>query len=230
MRYDLLICSDTHEAAPQVIPIPGAICWLHAGDFYLNKDVATGEDELDAQYAQTIGMLEGGEAYQWFKNCHLPIYAVRGNHDGYDAWGFFRTAHDISGVVVRIASQLLLAGIGWYGRNYCDLPSDSDFDCVCSALSDSVRRLKKPGDLLIMLSHYPIYAPPVAQSSADAFQRLRVLAEEIHPAVIVQGHVHQWSGMRYQVLMGSQSLLVVNPGAAGGVLSVEPAVGAFAFC
>ena len=37
MTYQLLVCSDTHEMLPAIAETPESVCWLHAGDFYLNK-------------------------------------------------------------------------------------------------------------------------------------------------------------------------------------------------
>ncbi len=225
MKYNLLICSDTHEAAPGIIPPPDTRCWLHAGDFYNNKDIASSDDESDAQYADTIGALEGGEAYQWFKSFKMPIYSVRGNHDGHDAWGFFRTVQDITGKVARVTPELLVAGIGWHGRNYNDLPSEANFTDVCSTLSGTVRRLRKPGDMLILLTHYPAYAPPVAKNQEGTFTTLRELAGSIKPVLIIQGHIHQWAGSQYDVLLDSKRVLVANPGGFGMAVSVDPAKG-----
>ncbi len=222
LLHKLLLCSDTHETAPRVRKTADALCWLHAGDFYLNKDMASADDDTDDQYADTIGALEGGEAYQWFKTCSLPIYTIRGNHDGHDAWGFFRTAHDISGGAVHIAPQLLLAGVGWHGRNYNDLPSESNFYHPCSMVAKAVRQQRKNGDLLVLISHYPAYAPPAHSDSPGPFARLRALVEEIQPSVIVQGHVHEWAGTYYEAPLGERRLLVVNPGPIGGILTVDP--------
>ena len=229
LPIDLLICSDTHETAPAVAPTPQAICWLHAGDFYLNRDVATADDEADAEYAETMGQLEGGEAYEWFKHAKLPMYTVRGNHDGDDAWGFFRTTSDITGKVVRLAPQLLIVGLGWHGRHYTDLPSNRDFQRACAAVGQGVRRLKAPADWLILLSHYPVYPPPAQSTSPDAFSCLRDLADEIEPAAIVQGHVHEWAGTQYEVSAGGRRVLIINPGPAGGILSLDFATNSASF-
>ena len=159
MEYELCLCSDTHESLPTAAPAPQALCWLHAGDFYNNRDQASAIDDSDADFTDTIGELEGGEIYQWFKKSRIPLFAVRGNHDGDDAWGFFRKARDISGKIVRLAPKLLAAGIGWHGRNYNDLPSHADFSDASSALSREILKKRKPDDLLILLTHYPISAP-----------------------------------------------------------------------
>ena len=218
---NLLLCSDTHEAAPQAGATVDALCWLHAGDFYLNKDIASADEEMNAQYADTIGALEGGVAYHWFRNGKLPIYAVRGNHDGHDAWGFFRTAQDVSGRAVRIAPGLLLAGIGWYGRHYNDLPTENDFERPCMAVANSIRRLRQADDMLILLSHYPAYPPPGEKISSHTFRRLRDLVAATQPAVFVQGHIHEWAGTCYEAPLGERRLLVVNPGPIGGVLTTD---------
>ena len=147
--------------------------------------------------------------------------AVGGNHDGHDAWGFFRFARDVSGRIVRIAPNLLLAGIGWYGRHYNDLPTENDFERPCAAVANSIGRLRKPDDMLILLSHYPAYPPPDRRNSPGAFAQLRDLAEEIKPALIVQGHVHEWAGTCYEAPPGERRLLVVNPGPIGGVLTID---------
>ncbi len=229
MPIDLLICSDTHETAPGIGATPQSVGWLHAGDFYWNRDVATADDQADADYADTMGQLEGSDAYQWFRLAALPIYTVRGNHDGDDAWGFFRMANDVTGKVVRLAPQLLLAGVGWYGRHYTDLPSNGDFTQACMAVGHAARRLKTSEDCLILLSHYPAYPPPADRDSQEAFSPLRELAAEIGPTVIVQGHVHHWAGSQYEVSTGGRQVRVINPGPAGGVLSVDVAAKSAAF-
>lgn len=234
MQYNLLICSDTHETVPTAhpqSPDPDPICWLHAGDFYLNKDIASTDDDAGAEYADTIGALEGGEAYQWFKGNKLPIYAVRGNHDGHDAWGFFHSVHDVTGKVMHLQPKLLLAGLGWHGRNYNDLPNDAAFAGISAAISRAVNKERQPGDMLILLSHYPAFAPPAVDNADDSFESLRTLAQTIRPDVIIQGHIHQWFSSQYEVDLpkakrgAAEHVLVINPGSGGGLLSIDTSKG-----
>lgn len=85
--------------------------------------------------------------------------------------------------------------------------------------------LRKPGDMLILLTHYPAYAPPVAKNQEGTFTTLRELAGSIKPVLIIQGHIHQWAGSQYDVLLDSKRVLVANPGGFGMAVSVDPAKG-----
>jgi len=204
------------------------LCWLHGGDFYRDKCRAKADLAL-LHCADRIGREQGGAAYRWFKDCPLPILAVRGNHDSFDAWGFFQHAQDITGMVVRIAPGLLVAGIGWHGDRYYDTPADRDLQPACRPVERIFRRIRQPKDRVILLTHYPAYAPPPDNVSPYAHEVLQQLAAVLRPVAIIQGHIHNWFGMSHQVPRGTAPALVVNPGPLGGILSVDTQTGKTTF-
>lgn len=226
MIHRIACCSDTHETAPSLSATADILCWLHAGDYYAYKDLASADD-FDPALASMYGELEGGDAFQWAKTASVPIYSVKGNHDGHDAWGYFQRANDISGRVVQITQDLLIAGIGWHGRHYYDLPTEEDLAEVCQKIRQAYAKVGagQAGSkhALILLTHYPAFAPDSAdkQESFQTYACLRELAAELQPVAIIQGHVHEWAGLTHQTPTGNTSILVIHPGPIGGILAIS---------
>lgn len=223
MDYKLLICSDTHETAPGIIAPPDARCWLHAGDYYLNKDTASTDDESDAQYADTIGELEGVTPINGLSSARCP---------------FIPSGATMMAMMPGVSfapSMTLQAKLPASGRDYWLRASGgmAGITTICHRMGvlltpvqlspAPVRSLRKPGDGLILLTHYPAYAPPVAKNKAGTFAILRKLAEGLNPLLVIQGHVHEWAGSHYDVLLDSKRVLVANPGGFGMVVSIDPA-------
>lgn len=232
MIYRIACCSDTHETAPAQSAIADILCWLHAGDYYNYKDVASADDS-DPELATMYGELEGGDAFRWVRIASIPIYTVRGNHDGHDAWGFYQRANNITGKVVQIAPDLLVAGIGWHGRHYYDLPTEEDLTEVCQKIRQAYAKVGVGSEhsprSVILLTHYPAFTPNPSdkQESLRTYTCLRELAAILKPDAIIQGHVHEWAGRVSTVSINGHNTLVVNPGPSGGILTVSDGIPAW---
>src|SRR5206468_9536026 len=124
-----IICySDTHGQTPQSQDDDGVTAILHGGDFYDGRILryAAGREACE----EGITELRRVTDLRWLASAKAPVYAVNGNHDVADPLGVFERARDITGSVVEIAPNVLLAGIGWSGEYFFDLPRESDLDAV----------------------------------------------------------------------------------------------------
>lgn len=65
----------------------------------------------------------------WARQRRVPVYAVHGNHDVGDPYGWFAAVNEVDGRVERLGTHLLLVGIGWHG-------ADVNGSSVVSASSD----------------------------------------------------------------------------------------------
>src|SRR3954471_17804376 len=108
MRYRLLCCSDTHGRAPPAVDDSSATAWLHSGDLYNGPDIIPDDQPLPGDpIAEVVS--------RWARARRAPVYAVRGNHDVADPYGWFAAVHELhDGAVARIAPDLLVVGIGWH--------------------------------------------------------------------------------------------------------------------
>ena len=77
------------------------------------------------------GNHRGNLVARWFADRTTPVHVVAGNHDTADEFGAFRTATDLTGRVLPVAERLFLAGVGWHGERYFELPLESDLRAVC---------------------------------------------------------------------------------------------------
>jgi Icc-related predicted phosphoesterase len=153
----------------------------------------------------------------WLARCPLPIYSVRGNHDIADPWNFFSRTKEITGHLVRLTAGLWLAGMGWNGKEFYDLPKNDDLVSVCDHLKIQLRRYYRSDDRLVILSHYPANT-----ELCEGYACIDELIAEFKPDVLFQGHMHEAFG-KQTTLNWAEGLqtLVVNPGATGGILSLS---------
>ena len=202
-------CSDTHG---QVLPHwngRGIAAVLHAGDVYDAPSLIEDDDDpLARASAQSVV---------------VPLFAVRGNHDHADPGGFFRSAKDLSpGRLYRLSPKLWVGGIGFAPRRYYDLPGESDLEPSCVELARQARHLLAGDDEVILLTHYPPKLPEMPCGDVPAtwtYGCIASLVEELRPAAVIQGHVHEWFGKQWR----SGPTLVVSPGPVGCVLALAPA-------
>jgi Icc-related predicted phosphoesterase len=230
VKVSLLCLSDTHDRLPPVIDQPGVVAVLHAGDFCSGENQeAIRRAGSNAQDMREWVFGHRHRVRQWLDQCRVPIYAVRGNHDVADTWGFFAAANDVTGRVMELVPGLFIAGIGWIGERYYDLPLERDLDLVCQAIWRQAMRQVGHDDRLILLTHYPGRLPPAGQGPTPppdaAFHCIAQLIETLHPEAVVQGHVHSLSGRSWWHPLASGKTLVVNPGSTGGLLTVNAATG-----
>ena len=220
MQYRLLCCSDTHGALPPDIKEDGALAWLHAGDVNNGPTaVGDGSDPLDDPLRR--------DAARWFAARRCPVFVVKGNHDGLDDLRAFATATDVTGRVVAVAPRLFVAGIGWHGERYFELPFEADLRPVCDAVLRQVRRLVMPRDRVVLLTHYPARYPQVQEVQGDRdgagvwYDCVRHVVEELRPLVVIQGHVHRWGRTAFSVPTGGRQVLAVFPGPTGATVTVD---------
>jgi Icc-related predicted phosphoesterase len=224
MKLNFLCCCDTHDVALPGIAAEGTSAWLHAGDVYSGANA----EALDTYGSTDPSLRQWAEdrcraMANWLARCPLPVYAVGGNHDVDDPWGFFADGRDVTGRVVEVAPHLFLAGIGWHGMTASDLPGEGELQRVCKGVWRQAYRMLRKADRLLILTHYQIRAPelPCFPGSAYGFDCIRELVDEFHPLAVVQGHVHEAFGCQDRLAWEGGETLVVNPGPRGGILSVD---------
>ena len=207
-----LCCTDTHGETPPKGNERNATAWLHAGDI-----CNTG--------ATIHGGLQVKRLANWASRRTIPAYAVQGNHDcGFGAEVLGRFAKDVTGKVVNIAPHLFLAGTGWSGAKFFDVPDENALEPVCQQVLAQARSLLSPDDRCILLSHYPPRIPALEHKGVGedyTFRCVKVLVDELKPLAVVYGHIHSRFNSEDVYEIGGISVLVVNPGAYGGVLSMD---------
>jgi len=215
--YKFLCTSDTHGHVPPPLDETCATAWLHAGDVYSGKVLHSRS-------------LISNKVRLWKSASEVPVYAVRGNHDYTDPLGIFDMDMDITGRVVRIAPDVLIAGIGWHGGKYYDLPMDkNDIAPIVQGILRILLRELLPSDRLILLTHYPPALPDFETEFprnwiADhgwVYPSIRSFIDEFNPAAVVMGHIHDWAGKSARLDVGSTSTLILNPGAEGMTFTLD---------
>jgi Icc-related predicted phosphoesterase len=219
MTYTLLCCTDTHNAPMPNLSEESAAAWVHAGDFYDNggRPPQGANRPGRAEVLQLAEERRATARRKWLKSRRLPVYAVRGNHDVADPWGFFEQSRDITGRVVEPALGLFLAGIGWHGLTAADLPGEGELEPVCQDVRRQLLRQIHGEDVLVVVTHYP----PSLPHGANGFDCIAELLAEFSPAAVVYGHLHEEEGTEHKCRWGDRPTLLINPGAAGAKLVVS---------
>ena len=225
MLYRLLCCSDTHGRRPPALDEAGATAWLHAGDV-TDGPSAVADDDSDPLHDPLRAPVA-----RWFADRTIPVFVVAGNHDTVDDFHAFRAATDATRRVRPVAERLFVAGVGWHGERYFELPLESDLRAVCDQVDRQARRLVMPRDRVILLTHYPPRLPGMRAVERDVpsggvwYDCVRELAEALRPVAVVQGHVHAWAGTSQEATLGGSPTVVFHPGRIGGSLLVDTATG-----
>jgi glutamate-ammonia-ligase adenylyltransferase len=225
IEHTLLVCTDTH--ARMLLPDidhPGALAWLHGGDFYLRKNEPRRKRPMGPEALKGYSAKKT-DLQQWLTRHAIPVYTVRGNHDISDPWGFFQSCRDISGHLEEIIPGLFVAGIGWSGQQFYDLPDEAKLASVCEGLTEQILNQLPADAALIVLSHYP-----AVTELCPGFACINDLLARFKPTAIMQGHIHE--AFEQQTILtwddGTQTL-VFNPGPWGGVLTIQPEAGTATF-
>ena len=217
MRYRLLCCADTHGRPPPSLSEEGAAAWLHAGDI---TDGPTAVEDGSDPFLDPLR----ADVARWFQGRVLPVFAVRGNHDAVDDFGAFRSASDVTGIVLPIGPGLFVAGVGWHGEYYFELPLEADLQAVADSVRRQALQKLRPHDRLVLLTHYPARIPGMYHVSGDAgvwYDSVRALIEDLRPQAVVYGHMHQWAWTSRQLSVGGREVLLLNPGREGAFLTVD---------
>ena len=228
MKHRLLCCSDTHGEAPPPLDDATASAWLHAGDLYEGPTIVGRGDDAPPLPGDPIA----GAFTDWVKARRAPVYAVHGNHDCADPYGWFASVDAVDGRVIRLAENLLLVGIGWHGEVYVEMPREEDLEAVCRQAVRQLHRLARFGDCIVLLTHYPpalagLFPPPREVVGPDGASRsIAQLVHDFRPVLVVQGHEHTWAGLvgRFGLGDGTETL-VINPGRQGMAVIVDLATG-----
>ena len=224
MTHRLLCCSDTHGEMPPSLDEAGAVGWLHAGD------ICNGPDIVESDTDPTDDLLLAPVA-RWVEERRDRLWIVPGNHDVADVYHAFQGDAPISGRIIRLAENLCVAGIGWHGEKYYDLPLERDLTPACESVLRQARRLLSRRDHLILLTHYPPRFPGTRDVPNDRdgcgvwYDCVRHLVEELKPVAIVQGHNHRWFGTSHRVALSNREILILNPGPTGCILEIDSASG-----
>jgi Icc-related predicted phosphoesterase len=223
MTHRILCYSDTHGNPPGHLDPADAVALLHGGDFYrgqiLRHVVARDSTEEDREELRRVTHL------QWLESAKLPVFGVRGNHDVADPLGVFSHVTDVSGSVVQIAPRLFVVGIGWHGEQFFDLPREIDIERVCNTMRRAVLRKTTAADRLILLTHYPGRFPELfgEQNCSGTwwYESIRQFIQEIKPALVIQGHLHEHAGTRGIFEWKDGRSFIVNPGVRGAVVEID---------
>ncbi|MCC5829743.1 MAG: metallophosphoesterase [Phycisphaeraceae bacterium] len=222
MVYRLLCCSDSHGDPPPHADEREVVVWLHGGDLVDGSRVGR---------AGTTWQAAARVWNEWAAARTVPVLLTPGNHDTPAFRQHLLRLRDISGGVHRIAANLLIAGIGWSGERFYELPLEADLDAVCDQVRRHIRRERRADDHVALLTHYPPHAndpwpaAPSALPNRGTFRCVTALVAEIAPVAVVQGHVHDWFGMHRRCEFGGHRSLVINPGPRGCKLLVDAATG-----
>jgi Icc-related predicted phosphoesterase len=204
-----------------------ATAWLHAGDAMHGPAAVEAEDAVNPLRDPLRAPVA-----RWFKERPIPVYIVKGNHDIADDFGAFRHGSEVSGVVRQIAPKLYVAGVGWCGEKYFELPLESDLESMCAQVIRQATRLVRNSYHLVLLTHYPPRLPGMREMERNPrngglwYDCVRELAATLRPAAIIQGHAHGWSGTSQSVDLGGKSVVIFHPGRIGGTLLLEMETGA----
>ena len=214
MTHHLLCCSDTHGRFPPMATAPPPLAFLYAGDYYDRAQRSTGpKDSAPAE---------------WLTSAAAPVYAVRGNHDQDDPHGFFARSIDAGGAIQQLAPSLFIAGLGWHGERYFELPREIDLERVCDRLRTMAAAKLGPADRLVLLTHYPAEMPAVfsfrPRRSGWWFACVRRLIDNLRPIAVVQGHIHQLEGHSAAYEVEGRSVLIAFPGPRGMKIAIDTEV------
>ena len=207
----LACCSDTHGAVPPPLRGGSIAAWLHAGDVYDGSDSERRAEELQA----------------WLVEQKVPVLAVRGNHDVNDVAGFLPPANDITGAVKRVTEGLWVAGIGWHGSQYDEVPNQNEMDDLCVTLHQRIVQDVGINDRLIIVTHYPADVPDASNwpAAGEGYPAIGHLIAAVHPIAVIQGHVHEWFGVVRETFIDGYRCLVLHSGPTGMLLYVESETG-----
>jgi Icc-related predicted phosphoesterase len=164
---------------------------------------------------------------KWFAERGVPVYIARGNHDVDDPYRALAHCGDLTGRVVKLAEHLFVAGIGWHGEKYFELPYERDLEPVCQSVIRQAMSRVFSKDRLILLTHYPPRFAGTHEVPNDRYgggvwyDCVRSVVELLEPIAVVQGHNHRWFGATHQIKLARRETLIVNPGTHGCVLEID---------
>ena len=219
---------DTHGAVPPPLDQSSkgqVAAWLHAGDIYDRGD-------RSRQKAPTTKALE---VRDWIKGKKVPVFSVAGNHDCNENASIFAVSHNATGDCLRVPdSRIWVAGIGWSGERFYDLPRERDVAEVCVKTMNEIVRRSQAGDKFIVLTHYMPWFPRAFSFSGNregwAFDCIAELVREVKPLAVVFGHIHELFGRQVPYAehaltdkgdLNTLKTLLVCPGPKGGHLHID---------
>ena len=223
----IICCSDTHGKSPDLPVQQGVAAILHGGDFYDGRILryAAGREACEEGVAEIRRITD----VRWLAEVKVPVYAVKGNHDVADPLGIFAQVEDITGRVVELAPNLLLAGIGWSGQYFFDLPTEFDLEAVCQKIRRALAQRSTHSARLILLTHYPGCFPELFSDrqihASWWYQTIRKFIHEVKPMLVVQGHLHEHFGTGGVVDADGSRCLIINPGTKGVVVDIDLVTG-----
>jgi hypothetical protein len=136
----------------------------------------------------------------------------------------FAATNEIDGRCVEAFPGVLLAGVGWHGEKYYELPTEREIGRVCDAAYRDYLRISKAGDQVVILTHYPCWLRSLYQYGKNPegwmFETITDLARKTKAVAVVQGHVHELLGQSVRYADDSLDVLLAFPGPQGGILTL----------
>jgi Icc-related predicted phosphoesterase len=206
-------CSDTHAQIPP--EFEGIDAYLHAGDIY----------NRGRQYKEVHGPTPNMVAVgQWASRQQIPIVWALGNHDCNDNAWLGSVCTSMVGCH-PLGQNLKVVVLGWHGGVYSDLPREMDMRKVCTEAMNDVVRKSSSKDKFIVLTHFAANFPELFHFNGNpegwAFNCIRELVIELKPLALIEGHIHELSGVDARLAGPDFETLVAFPGPNGGVLDVD---------
>lgn len=144
---------------------------------------------------------------------------MRGNHDLNDKARFFEAATDLTeGAIRSLGDSLFIAGIGWSGNRYFELPEESNLQYLCNIVENMWSL--QTGRFMLM-THYaprdPAAPPDKLFPDGFYFNCIGKLIQKLRPLIVIAGHCHDQFGKT----ISFHDTPILFPGPMGKLLTID---------
>jgi Icc-related predicted phosphoesterase len=205
--YRFLCVSDGHGRMPTIADSAGFNAWFYIG-----------------------GMARWGDGKQfvlWSMRQTIPIVSVSGHEDS-GVFGSLLLAHystNVTGSAVRIADSVMIVGVGFcteYPPIRTARPTENRLAMICADALRSANARRRPGDSVILLTHYPpkLSVPGYDGDDPGFYHCMRPLIEQLKPVAVIHGHVRHRFGTQVLWQHKNGHTLIACPGPAPHLLTL----------